>query len=118
MTKQQIFNRAARHLLTQNKRCVDNEGNCQYRYSGLKCAAGVLIPDHKYCKEMEGASWTFANAKPSLKKIVQQVGHKRFVVELQLVHDRNTPDKWAGILVCVGEHHNLDTTVVEKYRQR
>lgn len=55
MTRQQIFNKVATHLLTQNKRAVGPDGGCQYRtHDGLRCAVGALIPDGMYDIGMEG----------------------------------------------------------------
>ena len=48
MNTQQIFDKVATHLLTQNARSAA-EGSCLYRSpSGLKCAVGCLISDSVY----------------------------------------------------------------------
>lgn len=31
MTNQEIYDKVAKHLLTQKKQCVDGNGDCQYR---------------------------------------------------------------------------------------
>lgn len=61
MTTQQAFNVIVTALRKQNAKSVLDttsplhEGNCQYRgKDGTKCAAGWLIPDEIYVKEMEG----------------------------------------------------------------
>ena len=50
---QEIFDKVAKHLLTQNERAVNASGRCKYRINGLKCAAGILISDSDYLPEME-----------------------------------------------------------------
>jgi len=42
---QVVFDTVCEHALMQNKRCVDDSGNCLYRHRGMKCFAGALIPD-------------------------------------------------------------------------
>jgi len=55
LSNQEIFDKAVTHLHTQGKRSVNEEGDCLYRNAdGLKCVAGIFIPDEKYHPEMEG----------------------------------------------------------------
>ena len=54
MSKQEIFNKVMTHLFTQGKPAKTRKGDCRYRTkNGLKCAAGVLIPDEMYRTTME-----------------------------------------------------------------
>lgn len=55
MEKQEIFDKVATHLATQGRQAALNNEACVYRTSdGLKCAAGILIPDDVYQPSMEG----------------------------------------------------------------
>ncbi len=50
MTKQEIFDKVATHLLTQNEKALNSVGGCVYRTDkGLKCAVGCLIPVECMC---------------------------------------------------------------------
>ena len=54
MTKQEVFDKVATHLLTQNKRSLEDT-SCVYRAKdGSMCAAGCLIPDEEYTPALEG----------------------------------------------------------------
>lgn len=47
-TKQEIFDIAARGVIGQRGFSVREDGLCQYRSSGMKCAVGHMIPDEDY----------------------------------------------------------------------
>lgn len=54
MNNQKIFDKVVTHLLTQGRRSVSWNGNCQYRGpEGRKCAIGCLIPDQYYHKSLD-----------------------------------------------------------------
>ena len=59
MTRQEIFDKVAKHLLTQprsfvNSDVVKGKIRCLYRGpNGTKCAAGCLIPDDEYNESFE-----------------------------------------------------------------
>ena len=62
MKPQEIFNKAAVHLMGMEGPSVDQNGDaCAYRgeddggcYNGQKCAVGVFIDDEHYDEELEG----------------------------------------------------------------
>ena len=59
-TEQQVFDQAARHMLTQNAKALAWSGGCQYRLelddgTVLKCAVGCFIADDEYSSEIEGS---------------------------------------------------------------
>lgn len=59
MTRQEIFDRVVRHLLSQKQKAAidDVYGNTRCRYrtpDGLRCAVGCLIPDDAYDPSIEG----------------------------------------------------------------
>ena len=93
-TEQEIFNQVARHLLTQNRRSVDEKGFCKYRSGNLKCAAGCLISDEEYSplmdsEESEGTGWLDLASKGLVP-----TQHNLFIRSLQLVHD-GMPDRYS-----------------------
>lgn len=61
LTKQEIYTKVRKHLLTQNAKATIWVGSsierCRYRDDvGRKCAIGCLIPDEKYNKAFESQS--------------------------------------------------------------
>lgn len=61
MKAQEIFDTVAVHLFDQGQRSVDKHF-CRYRNNdGLKCAAGVLIPEEDYFPEMDQGNKTIKN---------------------------------------------------------
>lgn len=56
MTAQEIFNKVALHLVTQNVKAIDIYGACKYldRRAGRKCAIGCLIPDGHPAQAYDG----------------------------------------------------------------
>ena len=71
-TKQEIYDIVINHLRAQGAKSLitklDEEGNlipdlCAYRGDGgMKCAAGILIPDDVYSEKMEGFSMPSSQA--------------------------------------------------------
>lgn len=104
-TKQQVFNQAVNHLLTQNARSM-NGGSCMYRnQAGLKCAAGCFIGDEEYdAKTMEDMIWSsLVHAEIAPAK------HKTLIVELQRLHDSSNPEFWVDKLKFIAEKFGLKT---------
>ena len=55
MNNQEVFDKVSTHLFTQGKRAIDKgTDHCKYRYNGLSCAVGCLIPDSLYQDDLEG----------------------------------------------------------------
>lgn len=126
MNKQEVFDKVANHLLTQNRKAI-NTGNlspyvkCVYRTDdGLKCAIGCLIPDHLYDTKIEGCS---PNVNPDqavspggamLSKIlISQLGELteqdyQFLKELQFIHDTCEVQYWKDDLTRLGINNNLN----------
>lgn len=86
-TLQQVFDIISQHLLKQRVKSVVNtpmKNICQYRTpNGLKCAAGALIPDEEYTKEMDvHGDW--------LILVENELVENKFaddITELQEIHD-------------------------------
>lgn len=118
MNAQEIYDKVAVHLLTQNAKSMtgrkDNHGNliCAYRSpEGLSCAAGCLITDEEAegLDDGNGKAWCAVQRRgdfPGLK------GHTTLIEELQALHDHTEVDRWGIELARLAEKHNLSTAVL------
>jgi len=104
MTKQETFNVVAKHLKKQGVRS-NYRGRCLYRGpNGLKCAAGVLIPDNYYEDRLEGSTASTL----LVGSIIKGLGHDvELVIMLQTVHDLCEPNDWDRELATVASYHGL-----------
>jgi len=136
MTKQEIFDKVATHLLTQNEKSsksiaittstntTDNPLNknelmCLYRSpNNLKCAIGCLIPDELYDKSMEGR--TVSGLLADWPKLARILGVNRgsvirdILVDLQMLHDWKPTGIWRAELLDIARSYSLDPAVVQK----
>lgn len=97
MTKQDVFNTVAKHLIEQGEPSAygTDAAICRYRHTSpdgkqLSCALGCLIPDVEYNDAIEGAGihgLTNDHHLPSMIKLVNDVGIE-FLDRLQCAHDR------------------------------
>jgi len=116
-SEQEIFDIVARHLLTQNKKAVNDKGECVYRgKNGCKCAAGCLIPDDKYDPSFEGFGWSLGlqTKNAALQDLVEAIGHYALIRKLQLVHDQDAVDSWPDKLRGVATDYKLSYAVVDE----
>lgn len=103
-TLQEIFDIVSTHLLTQNARSVNDEHTCMYRgENGMKCAAGILIPDDQYAREYEFTSWDKLQAE---KLVPSQFCDE--IRELQKIHDNLSPEDWPNRLKRFAIKYNLE----------
>jgi hypothetical protein len=124
---QQIFDKVAGHLLTQNRRATTDSAattgeSCRYRLETsagpvLRCGIGGLIPDDAYDRAIEGVGLTgirnarregrpLAPKQSHLLEVLAACGvdadaHMELLVELQAVHDSWDPPLWPNRLACV-----------------
>jgi hypothetical protein len=134
MTNQEIFDKVARHLLTQGARSMGPNGTvqCLYRGSdGLKCAVGCLIPDELYWAGLE----QHPPCSDSILEVLQEAGvlpptgpHGKtawfrdvtdtlgLLDDLQELHDQNDPEGWAKCLHELAESLDLNHTVLEEFQ--
>ncbi len=105
-TEQEVFDIVYRHLMKQMRKCTDDGtevGTCMYRgLEGMKCAAGVLIPDDNYDSEMENCTWMRLVHE---KKVPED--HHKLIARLQRVHDVVFIDKWEATLQDLAAEHQL-----------
>lgn len=99
-TKQEIYDIAAHHLMTQDVRSrQDEHGGCMYRGpNGLQCAVGCLIPDEIYDGAMEGKSaMALVRTHPETQPYLgypQGGDQVAFLTRLQRLHDKREPSTW------------------------
>jgi hypothetical protein len=117
MKQQEIFNKAAVHLMGMEGPSVDYRGEdggvCVYRgeddggcYNGQKCAVGVFIDDEHYVEELEGqgirsghnyGDKTVANAvAASWGQDDLTVAQISLLADLQDAHDETSTGKING----------------------
>lgn len=130
ISKQELFDRVAAHLLTQRERCMDADGACAYRgHDGMRCAVGIFIQEDKYKPEFEGENGAsvlkacgyntgtilgplFGN--PSLNSVtMNKLG--RLVRQLQVTHDDYPLEDWKVQLASIARAFKLDPSILEKY---
>ena len=105
MDNQEVYDKVKAHLLSQNRKSLDANGECSYRGdNGAMCAVGVLIPDDMYHASMEGNSCTSGNLSEALVYLgIDQF----FAKELQRLHDNVSIDIWPTALERIAESYSL-----------
>ncbi len=121
MNKQEVFNKVATHLLTQNAKALDRGGLCVYETQlGLRCAVGCLIPDdHKGLQSGADAEALFGDY-PDLAElysidVYDESTDLLFIMELQSVHDEIVVDGWKLGLKNCAKNWNLKHSVLENF---
>lgn len=131
---QEIFDTVATHLLTQNEQSLDVYSDaCMYRGDrGLKCAAGVLIPDDKYFSAMEKKNANGSVVWPVIAEALQvPVGElvgdadsgssfydtatANLVDELQKIHDNEPVRTWRIRLHSLAVRQGLNSDVLARF---
>lgn len=112
-TQQEVFDKVASHLLTQNKKSVGAYGACKYRGdNGMMCAVGCLIGDDEYSSTWEGMA---------IRDIMSDFKISRKIIslleELQHIHDFIKVAEWFSELHNVATIRNLDTKVLNKHNR-
>jgi len=110
-TPQQVFEQVANHLLTQNSKSINQDGNCVYKNeNGLKCAAGSLIHEDEYNSNWEDKFWSCVARDMGI------VNHNTLITDLQNIHDTNKPDEWLDELTSLGNEYNLNITFLNQFK--
>ena len=101
MTAQEVFDEASKHLLTQNKKSMNEEEVCTYNGpDGLCCAAAPFLK--RYEPDMEWKGY------PALITIFNQPeNHKSLMCDLQGIHDHTPVEHWHSKLIELGRSLNL-----------
>lgn len=120
MNAQEIYDKVAVHLLTQNAKSMTGELSafgkplCAYRSpEGLSCAAGCLLTDEeaKGLDNNRGTAWTAVKLWSTVD-VSRYDEHTDLIQELQTVHDHTEVDQWGIELAKLAEKHNLSTAVL------
>lgn len=117
LSNQEVFDKAACHLLAQNQKSVSTPGTtipCLYRGpNGLMCAAGPFIPDEMYQEDMEKCgTW---DQLILVYPILGNVGNPDLISDLQVIHDASRPCVWKSELKAVARFWNLSDQVLEAF---
>lgn len=109
MTDQELFDKVAIHLLTQNKKAeLMSTGQCAYRgMDGTKCAAGCLILDQYYTSRLEGCRADQRSVAEALILSGVAKSQLRLVSCLQRIHDSNAVVNWRLQLQFLAKKENL-----------
>jgi hypothetical protein len=115
-TAQQVFDHVCSALLKQGRQSHgligtgdESETGCKYRGPGEhKCEAGHLIPDNEYDPSFETLSWWALIVGRDVCD-----AHNLLIAELQLIHDRHTPDTWRQRMRDVASDYDLSTSVLD-----
>ena len=118
-TEQQVFDQAAKHLLTQNAKALAWSCECQYRLelndcTILKCAVGCFIADDEYSSEIEGEIY-------GSKNFVEFFGfkgkapHLTLLRSLQNLHDKYPASTWKERLEQIALDFNLNTDILKEF---
>ena len=112
ITDQEVFDKAAKHLLQQGVPCKSPLNSCRYRFKALKCAIGALIPDDLYSKNMEGRG--VEELLDNLPQLTEFLGANVYLlVSLQKSHDAHFAVNWKRHLTDVAHEFNLNTKAIE-----
>ena len=125
MNRQEVFDTVAAHLLKQGAKSMgifNGEMDCKYRgRGGLKCAIGVLIKDECYSRDIEGKAPYATEVMDALRNSGIDVqafdrrfleDDRRFLKELQHIHDLRPPKEWARALERFAVDEGLNADVV------
>jgi hypothetical protein len=94
-----IFNQVKTHLLTQKVKSTAQD-SCVYRSPvGHKCAIGCLIPDDKYCPNIEGIG---------VVPVDDGNGFWKLLEDLQRVHDSYESWEWEERLNMIEQKYKLN----------
>ena len=106
LSAQQIFNKSARLLMKQRRKCVA-DGMCVMRSKSgkLACAVGCLIKPGVY-EEQVGDDISSYESQLHLSGVDTFI-HRYILSDLQFVHDATPVRKWAGELRTVAADHGL-----------
>lgn len=118
-TEQQVFDQAAKHLLTQNAKALAWSGGCQYRLllddgTVLKCAVGCFIANDEYDTQIEGLLYGSCNFNEFFG-FKGEAPHLILLRRLQNLHDNHSVDIWKEKLEQIALDFNLNTDILKEF---
>lgn len=122
LTIQEIFDKAAIHLLQQRTQAIDTGGHCAYRGIGeMKCAVGALINDEDYSPEIEGKSVRAIEVRAALEKAGVNTNDSLVVnllSKMQAIHDLSLPHDWFNLLRGLAADFRLSDKELLMFREK
>lgn len=121
-SNQEVFDLAARHLLTQKakariQRDESSNQRCLYRApDGCKCAVGALIPDEIYQPEMDQGDTgidEIISRFPTIATLFSGVDDD-LLADLQTVHDDYIVSRWGEHLRALATDYGLSAAVIDE----
>lgn len=108
MTKQEIFDKVVAHLRAQNRKAIDEQSLCCYRGPDrTKCAAGCLILDEHYSRDLEGMTVGQSLVRSALRASGVPKEADDLVQALQSAHDSYLVSQWEGCFSNIAAAHGL-----------
>jgi hypothetical protein len=108
MTSQELFDTVVAHLRQQNAKSLKC-GACAYRGdNGMKCAAGILIPDAEYNPTMEG--WNVSINSSIDRLIGEDYVSRNVLLQLQQTHDVYEVEEWEERFANIASQFDLRFT--------
>jgi hypothetical protein len=114
LTRQEVFDKVVTHLRKQGRKAEldlsyeDGAMSCAYRgEEGTMCAAGCLIDDERYDRDLEGSDVTSAKVTGALLSSGLSPHDITFVRELQKVHDGLSTEAWERSWAALAADNNL-----------
>ena len=127
LTTQQIFDRAALHLLTQNEKSEgiiissgESELKCRYRTKvgdkTLMCGAGPFIPDDKYSGALENKTIYGLAMNGYCPEInIDDLNSLPLLTGLQGIHDCKKVSEWKQALINLAYSFSLNYKCVSNF---
>lgn len=132
LTAQEIFDKVARHLLTQKQQSV--HGLCLYHdtNTGRRCAIGCLLDRSIPTRRFEGGIIPYEGMSISTGSLVEKKNrllvqalvqsgidvdtHTTLLSSLQTIHDDYQVDQWNERLNNLGQLLNLNRDILKEFR--
>ena len=116
-TEQQVFDQAAKHLLTQNSKATDNFDRCRYRLDNgtiLKCAVGCFIADDEYDTQIENEIYGSCGFNEFFG-FKGEAPHLTLLIRLQNLHDKYPASTWKERLEQIALDFNLNADILKEF---
>lgn len=118
MTKQEIFDTVALHLLTQKEKSITSTDGCVYfGPNNLRCAIGVLLLEHPRLYNANYSVESLLHIFPALLPTITNLRKtyvKAFYQDLQNIHDSHPPKNWRALLQTFAQNRKLSTKILSQ----
>lgn len=121
MIAQEVFDKVVNHLRQQGQKSIDDKGDCVYRGNKeancrIQCAAGCLIEDNEYLKNMEGRTITeLLNSLLVTREMRERLEpHVLLIRKLQIIHDENWRGSWEELFKECANKFSLEYKELQK----